>query len=210
MTKQLPQQESMESRLSRLERENRMFKRIAMASLLPIACLALMGQAKKKPKPATPPATAAALETPKTVTAEAFILKDSNGKVRAELSMAGTGPSLKLRNEAGIPLVNLSLNDGAPGGPLLMMSDAQHHAAITFSVLDGNGSQLSLIGERPDVQLRLGVTQDGTSLELSDKEGFVTSIGNGVAAGKNGKVKKTSAASVILYGKDRKVLWSTP
>ncbi len=204
---QRPQHESMESRIGQLEKENRMFKRIAMGSLLPIACLALMGQAKKPPKTAVPSASPA---TPKTISAEAFVLKDSNGKVRAELSMAGTGPSLKLRNEAGIPMVNLSLNDGAPGGPLLMMSDAQHHASITFSVLDGNGTQVSLIGERPEVQLRLGVTPEGTSVELSDKEGFATSIGNGVAAGKNGKAKKTSAASVVLYGKDRRVLWSTP
>ena len=212
MTKELSQHESMESRIAQLEKQNQMFKRSAIGILLPIACLALMGQAKKRPaKPAPPaPAAAAAPETPKSISAESFILKDSNGKVRAELSLDGSGPSLKLRNQAGVALVTLALNDGAPGGPLLLMSDAQHHGSMTLSVLEGNGSQVSLIGERPDVQLRLGVTPDGTSLELSDKDGFATSIGNGNEVGKNGKVKKTTAASVVLYGKDRKVLWSQP
>jgi hypothetical protein len=55
----------------------------------------------------------------------------------------------------------------------------------------------------------MGVSPDGTTLELSDKDGFMTSIGNGVLA-KNGQAKKTSAASIVLFGKDRKVLWSQP
>lgn len=124
--------------------------------------------------------------------------------------MAGTGPSLKLRDASGSALVTLSLNDSAPGGPMLLLSDPQRHASFSLSVLDGAGSQLALIGARPDVQLRLSVAPDGTTLELTDKDGFSTSIGTGVQAAKNGKVKKTSAASIALFGKDRKVLWSTP
>jgi hypothetical protein len=34
------------------------------------------------------------------VEAEEFVLRDANGKVRAELSMYGTQPSLKLRDAA--------------------------------------------------------------------------------------------------------------
>jgi hypothetical protein len=215
MTNAISLQESMELRIARLEKQNSIFKRVAVGMLLPIACLLLMGQAKKRPAKPTPPSPstptpAAVPETPKSISAENFILKDSNGKVRAELTLDGSGPSLKLRNQAGVALVTLALNDGAPGGPLLLMSDALHHSSMTFSVLEGNGSQLSLIGARPDVQLRLGVTPDGTSLELSDKDGFATSIGSGVVAEKNGKVKKATAASLVLYGKDRKVLWSQP
>ena len=139
-----------------------------------------------------------------------FILKDSNGKTRAELSMAGTGPTLKLRDESGTPLITLSLNDSSPQGPMMLFSDPQHHAGVSLSVLEGMGSQLSLVGARPDIQARMEVAPEGTSFEVSDADGFTTSIGNGMQASKGKQPKKTTAASVTLYGKDRKVLWSTP
>ena len=70
-----------------------------------------MGQTQHKPvrKP-TPPA-APSFVMPKDIEAESFVLKDANGKTRAELSMAGTGPSLKLLDQSGSALVSLSLND---------------------------------------------------------------------------------------------------
>ena len=37
---------------------------------------------------------------PANIEAQSFILKDANGRVRAELSMDGEGPSLKLRDQA--------------------------------------------------------------------------------------------------------------
>jgi hypothetical protein len=184
-----------------------------------IASVGLMAQTRQNPPassntqrqkgrtPATPAAPAPA--GPTAVEAQGFILKDSNGKVRAELSMTGGTPSLKFRDESGSALVTLSLNGDAPGGPMLLLSDPQHHAAVALSVLERAGPQLSLTGERPDIQLHMGVAPDGTTLELSDKDGFTTSIGSGILP-KNGQVKKTSAASIVLFGKERKVLWSVP
>ena len=63
------------------------------------------------------------------------MLKDATGKVRAELAMAGTGPALKLRDASGSALVTISLNDAAPGGPYVLMSDPQHHAGKDLSAL---------------------------------------------------------------------------
>jgi|SRR5215471_18809590 len=196
------------SRIERLEEQNRRLKRGALACLVVFLSLGLMGQTQRKSTrpPASPPAPA----IPKKIEAESFILKDANGRVRAELSMAGTGPSLKLRDESGSALVTLSLNDEAPGGPLLLLSDPQHHAGLSMSVLGGAGSQLSLTGERADIQAHIGVTPDGTILALSDQDGFTTSVGNDVRPSKGGQVKKTSAASITLFSKDRKVLWSAP
>jgi len=147
---------------------------------------------------------------PEKIEAGSFILKDSNGKTRAELSMAGTGPTFKLRDESGTPLITLSLNDSSPQGPMMLFSDPQHHAAVSLSVLEGMGSQLSLVGARPDIQARMEVAPEGTSFEMSDANGFTTSIGNGMQASKGKQPKQTTAASVTLYGKDRKVLWSAP
>jgi hypothetical protein len=213
------------ARIARLERQNLILKRGALAvsvfvAALFVVSLGLMGQTttqKKTPAPraarpaaAAAPAAPAPVVLPANIEAQSFILKDANGRVRAELYMDGEGPSLKLLDQSGASLVALSLRDVAPGGPFLLLSDPQHHAGLSMSVAAGEGSQLSLIGERADIQAHIGVTPDGTALELSDKDGFTTSIGNGVQAAKNGQVKKTSAASVTLFNKERKVLWTAP
>jgi hypothetical protein len=198
------------SRIERLEQQNRRLKRGALACLLAVASLGLMGQAQRKP--VRPPASAPtpAFTMPKNIEAESFVLKDAGGRMRAELSMGSTGPSLKLRDQSGTALVTLSLNDDKPAGPFLLLSDPQHHAGLSMSILEGAGSQLTLTGTRADIQAHLGVTPDGTTLVLSDQEGFETNVGSGVQAGKGGQVKKTTAASITLFNKDRKVLWSTP
>jgi hypothetical protein len=202
-----PKTEPLEVRIERLERQNRLLRRGAFTCLIALVSAGLMGQTKH-PRKATP--APAAPVVPEKIEAESFIMKDSAGKVRAELSMAGTGPALKLLDESGSPLMTLSLNDGSPKGPMMRFSDPQHQAGVSLSVLEGMGSQISLVGERPDIQARIAVAPDGTSMEMSDADGFATSIGNAMQASKGKQPKKTTAASVTLYGKDRKVLWSTP
>jgi hypothetical protein len=208
MSETIDEKDPILARLERLEAQNRRWKRCALACLVAIASFGLMGQAQRKPARAPAPAPAPAL--PKNIEAESFVLKDSSGRVRAELSMGGSGPSLKLRDQSGTALINLSLNDEAPAGPYLLLSDPQHHAGLSMSILQGAGSQLTLTGERADIQAHIGVAPDGTTLALSDKEGFSTNIGSGVLPTKGGQIKKTSAASITLFNKDRKVLWSTP
>ena len=204
-----PGKHPLEIRIERLERQNRLFRRGILTCLIALVSVVLMAQTKH-PRKSTPSPTAAAPAVPEKIEAGSFILKDSTGKVRAELSMAGTGPAFKLRDESGTPQVTISLIDGAPQGPVMLLSDSRHQASVSISVLQGMGSQLSLVGARPDIQARMAVTPDGTSLEMSDSEGFTTSIGNGLQAGKGKQPKKTTAASMTLYGKDRKLLWSTP
>ena len=204
------------SRIERLEIENRRLKRGALVLLVAIASIGLvgglMGQTtpQRKRAPAAAPAPPPAPVLPKNIEAESFVLKDPAGKVRAELAMSGTGPALKLRDASGSALVTISLNDAAPGGPFVLLSDPQHHAGVTMSVLENAGSQLLLTGDRPDIQAHIGVAPDGTSLQLADAEGFSANIGNNVQSAKNGQAKKTTAASITLFNKDRKVLWSTP
>lgn len=199
------------ARIARLETENRRLKQGALILLVGIASIGLMGQTTQRkvtrpPAPAPPPPP---LVLPKNIEAESFILKDPSGKARAELSMSGTGPSLKLLDQGGSALVTISLNDTAPGGPFVLLSDPQHRSGLSMSVLEGAGSQLSLTSDNT-AQVHFGVAPDGTSFELTDRDGFATSIGNGMQPTKGGQVKKTSAAAIALYNKDRKVLWSTP
>jgi len=198
------------TRIERLERQNSRWKRGSLACLVAIMSIGLMGQTQRKSTRPAAPTPPPAPVLPKNIEAESFILKDANGHVRAELSMSGTGPSFKLRDQSGAALVTLSLNDEAPAGPFMLLSDPQHKAGLSMSILQGAGSQLTLTGERADIQAHIGVTPDGTSLALSDQDGFTTNIGSGVQAGKGGQVKKTTAASITLFNKDRKVIWSQP
>jgi len=204
-----PEKQPLEIRIETLERQNRLFRRGALTCLIAMVSVGLMGQTKRPRKAATTTAPAAPV-VPAKIEAGSFVMKDSDGKIRAELSMAATGPTLKLLDENGAPQMTLSLNDGSPRGPMMLLTDPQHHAGFSLSVLEGMGSQLSLVGARPDIQARMVVAPEGTSLEMSDSDGFTTSIGNGMQASKGKQPKKTTAASVTLYGKDRKVLWSTP
>lgn len=212
MSRTTQETDAIVARIARLEEQNRRLKRGAMVCMLALASVGLMGQAqhksKRTPKPAPSPAPAPVV--PKKIEAESFILKDASGRERAELSMGGTGPSFKLLGQGGSALVTISLNDAGPSGPYVLLSDPAHHAGVSMSVLEGAGSQLSMTGERPNAQMHVGVTKDGTTLELFDQDGFSTSLGNGLKPSKGGQVKQTSAASVALFNKDRKVLWSAP
>src|ERR1700744_2100747 len=135
------EREQILSRLEKLERQNRTMKRGGLALLLALTSVGLMAQTTptKSPPPtppAAPPAAPAEPVLPKNIEAESFTLKDANGKVRAELAMSGTGPSLKLESVNGSALVTISLNDSSPAGPYVLLSDPQHKAGVTLSVLE--------------------------------------------------------------------------
>jgi hypothetical protein len=98
-----PEMQPLEVRIERLERQNRLFRRGALTCLIGLVSVGLMGQTKH-PRKAAPTTAPAAPVMPEKIEAGSFILKDSNGKTRAELSMAGTGPTFKLRDESGTPL----------------------------------------------------------------------------------------------------------
>ena len=211
-------QNPIEARITRLEQQNRRYKQSALVCLLAVAAVGIMGESlssqtpksRAKKAPATAPASPPVPVIPDKLQAQSFVLVDAAGKSRAELAMGGTGPSFRLLNPSGSAEVTISLSDNAPGGPVVLLADPDHKAGLTMSVLSGAGSQLSLHGENPDAQVHLGVTKDGTAVELFDPDGFSTSLGNGTKVNKSGKAQQTTAASITLYNKDRKVLWAAP
>ena len=203
------------ARIEKLERQNRRLKQGSLVCAAAIVAVALasglLGQTQHKStrrKPAAAPAPAAPV-VPEKIEAKSFVLEDSSGHARAELSMGGTGPSLRLLDQSGSALVAISLNDGTPGGPMLLLSDPDHRASLALSVQQGAGSQLSLTGDQ-NAMVHVGVTKDGTTLELFDRDGSSASLGNSVKVSRSGKTQQTSAASIALFNKDRKVLWSAP
>jgi hypothetical protein len=250
-------------RVERLEKENRQLRRAALAVAVLAAAVLGMGQARPT----------------RMVEANRFLLKDSEGRVRAELSMESGKPTLYLRDEKGFPLVGLLGGDepsltltravneeqvaisarkeayglavygklaphqtgngivaglGVTGGfPALSLFDnaGKERAtvqvdelgmpALTLSDPDGSPrAQLILIGDTPILQLvrnktkahvRLWLGPDDPNLTLTDDEGYSTEIGRaGLVTPSTGETHQTSAASLVLFGKDGKVLWSAP
>ena len=207
------------ARIEKLERKNRRLKQGALICLAAVVSIAvaggLMGQTQHKstkttkPKAATAPAAPAAPVVPEKLEAESFVLKDTAGRERAELAMAGTGPTLRLLDQSGTAMVTISLSDGTPSGPLVLLSSPDHHGGLSMSVQQGAGPQLALTGNE-NAQVHVGVTKEGTALELFDEDGFSTSLGSGMKVSKSGKTQQTNAASITLFNKDHKVIWSEP
>lgn len=224
-----PDNSSLASRIEKLERENRLHKRLAIISALVASAMLVMGQA---------PAT-------RRIVADEFVLNDSAGTVRATLGFVRNEPTLTLIDANG--RVRTSLGTEAIGfkdtnsttrvllgsstaaslelvegkaqvidqGPGLMFSYADKRAAM---YLTGKSQGPSIILFDPSqsssnsrAQAALAFSPDGPSLELSDAQGFRTIVGSAsLRTPSTGASSRTSAASVILFDKDGQSIWSAP
>jgi hypothetical protein len=80
--------------------------------------------------------------------------------------------------------MNLGLNSGNPSISILD-ADGQGGARITFE-------------------------KDGPSLRLEDGNGFAAVIGTSQIENSNREIQRTSAASVALFDKNKKIIWKAP
>jgi len=192
------------ARLEKLERENRRIKKLGIVAAAFASVLFISGQAK----------------TNKVVEANEFRLVDASGKVRARLAMLTLLENAVLQKD--IP--NLSFYD-VEGHSRIFIAAFEHQSRIYL-----NGSQQTVssemwagspgaVGAGVNINGPSGyflVSLDGTviagpQLEIADKEGYSTQIGKtDLVATKTGKKERTPAASLVLFDKDKKVLWSAP
>jgi hypothetical protein len=169
--------QSLVARVERLERQNRLFKRLELFLLLSPAILIVMAQARPR----------------RTVQADEFQLIDASGSVRARLSMEAAGrPTLNLLDEKGIPVVSLAAGDD----PFLVLKRAGGKEEVALGAYKGsyglglydkkiragltvqNGAPgLSLFDESGDEQVKLLVNDVGPLLEISNKSGFTSGAG---------------------------------
>ncbi len=197
-----PQDEVL-SRLARLEKENQRIRSAgALLLLFTIVLLTVAAQAGRR-----------------TVTANEFVLQDEQGRVRAKLFMDSRGASLVFFDATGRKEMSLGeqvdtlgrghasirLGEGAATAKFVLAgSDQEEWAAIS----DG-GVFLAGKGTRRIVLSASG--PDSPGIEVADSQGYATQIG---VAGRvypaTGERQKSSAASIVLLGKDQAVLWSAP
>jgi len=130
----------------------------------------------------------------RTVEANEFILKDGNGMTRGKWSATGRFPTFYFLRPNGKIAVNMGMTAWTDGKKFW------------------EGPHISLHGEDGNVLALLSVTQEGRStLSLFDNEGFRTTIGNiELLTPSTGETHKTSAASVVMFDKDKNVLWKAP
>jgi hypothetical protein len=209
------EQGAIEERLENLERQNRRMKLAGLGAMVIAGAFVLMGQAR--------------LVHPSTITATKFVLVDSQGRQRATLDMYKGSPILGLFDANGNMRVVLSALPEGPGlalsdakgntraemdafsdSPELALSDAKGNTRVMLSALP-EGPGLALYDAKGNTRAGMDAFSDRPELALSDASGFVTDIGvTGLVTPATGETHKTSAASIVLFGKDRKVLWSAP
>jgi hypothetical protein len=184
--------EELQDRLLKLEKQNRRFKQLVAVALIGVAAMVVMGQAPSK----------------KIVEANEFILKDTSGRVRVKLGMDDKVPGIVLLNENGQPMVLLadasSYRAGIGGSVQIFNSEGQERGRFVAD----NGGTLSLVGGAPKTHTTT-LTDEG--LRVFDGQGFEAQLGvSDLVTPRTGETRKTSAASLILFDKDKNVIWKAP
>lgn len=211
------------ARLERVEGQNRRLKQLLLITLLLIGAVFLMGQTRSN----------------RIVEAEKFVLKDAKGKERAKLEMDGDKPTLSLlSDEAYLSLAAgkysvLTLCDSPYCKREVQVVVSHEVEGLTFyEGGDWPGSKGDFSPQRTGLRAGVGVVNGvpgfdlfgkagesasltldsvGPHLVLTDAQGFNTTIGGAeLETPRIGETHKTSAASIVLFGKDQKVLWSAP
>ena len=133
-------------------------------------------------------------------------LFDGNAKERVGLSIFKDGPRLELRDENGLMRAGLSVFKDGPG---LTLYDEGGKDRVVLSVFkDGLGLRLS--DENGNSRTVLGVFKNGPALRLSDENGIIRfQAGKTAIETPDGKTIEYPESSLILYGSDGKVIWST-
>ena len=197
MAEEKPDLREILARLETVERQNRNLKRGAVVTFLLVAMMFIMGQAR--------PNRTLRAETIKADTVEAKVisLRDESGE--QQVLLESTPYPILLIGKQGN---QVSLSNGTPGsavGSALLLDNGENGNVL----LSSKNPSLLFFGKSGTASLE--VSPEGPSFELKDKEGFEAKIGSASLVTMNtGEKHQTSAASVVLFGKDQKVLWSVP
>jgi hypothetical protein len=171
------------SRLERVEKENRRMKQAALGVVVIVCSVFLMGQVRPN----------------RTIEAQRFVVKDSNGKVRAAFGMEDNDPK------------GATLAIGSAG-----LTVAGEEERYTVYLHGGDIAWLILSSKESTdyINARVGPPDNSLpspQLSVGDRDGYSTDIGHtDLVTTRTGEKHHTSAASVVMIGKDKKTLWSAP
>lgn len=185
--------EELESRLLSVEKQNRRLKQLGAALLILVTSLILMGQAPSK----------------KTVEANEFVLRDDSGNIRARLFMT----TMQTTNMA-IPGFAEPVPVTFKPRPTLALYDEKGEASglldddevLFFKSHVSLGKGTLTIGDGTN-----GATISSYSMGLFDEQGFETTLGRRtLVTPRTGESHMTSAASLVMFDKNKNVIWKAP
>ena len=131
--------------------------------------------------------------------------------IRAGLSIQNGVPGLDLFDERGKKTAAIASESTT--GPSLNLNDPEGKAGFTLWVAPlGIGPDFSMYNGAGKLGVDItDLVETGPSLKLTDPDGYSTVIGSAnLVQARTGEKHKTSAASLVLFGKDKEVLWSAP
>ena len=198
-TPELQTIQGFQERLGRLERQNRTLKLVVGAVLI----LLLVGQYRFEVRERKNPT----IMSCNRIIANELVLNDTEGRERARLSaLSGYGV-----------LTLYDLFGADHDGSMKLSSTGLSLYAGSWPVVELGGLTspepiVRLWGKEKDSLkgISLSAVTEPT-LQITDEAGFMSVIGSAdLQTPRTGEAHKTSAASLVLFGKDGKVLWSAP
>lgn len=183
-------------RLEKLERTNRRMRRVGLV-LLALVVLVSCGMEATHSR---------------TVEAEQFVLKDSNGRTRGIMEVTAEGPSFKFYDANQKVRLALSVFHDMPG--LALFGSKEKNAAVLAVVPTGadlkgpETAGLMLYDLQGNARAQLDSGVEGPRLYLEDEKGFSATVGSDYSPVYPGR--KRIAASVILSQKDLGDIWHAP
>jgi hypothetical protein len=191
MTFDAPYVPDIEERLKKLEAQNRRLKWGGFAILVAISSLFLMGQAAP---------------VPQVIEAQKFVVKDADGNVRAWLGVYATGSELALGNAKKEPRMTLMVSEDASD----LHFYGSHNGGMTLGVNSGDPA-ISMAGADGNGGAEVAFSKAGPGLTLTDRNGLSAAVGaTQLNSQGNREAYATSAASVVLLDKNKKVTWQAP
>lgn len=170
------------ARLEMLERQNRRWRRGAVAVLLAAGSLVLMAQAKAS--------------SPKVVQAVAFELVDKTGKVVATLDGRDAPSKVRFYITDGAGNDRFNLIVSGDGGLMRLEGSADRTASL---LVGSSGPALLLEEPGRKAQVTLAIGQKGAVLSLTDQD----QLGAAMITGPQGR-------AVAIYDANGKPVWSAP
>ena len=176
--------ETLARRLDRVERENRRLKRAGVVALAMIAAVILMGQATES-------------KVVKVIEAEKFVLRDGQGRQRAELFAHKDVSGLAFSDQKGRVRIVMGVDKDSQTFHLM---DEKQIPRVSIGLDEKKGSTLLMWDSHQKLRLGLGVTILGPALALSDKA-------------ENHRVELTvllDSPELSVTDKTGKTIWSAP
>jgi hypothetical protein len=215
------------ARLEKVEKENRRMKRAGLAIILAAACAAVMGQARPAAN-AVEAKSYVLLDASGTKRAELVleagapgqepspVLRFLDGKGADSLSLSPTrlelagksdlGPDILIDDAKGTPRVDFGVEHNLP---FVLLNDEKGITRVDMGLERGDPA-LVINDDKATPLIGFGLSQGKPSISINGPDGYRTTIGSQPLLGVTGATYWSSAASVVLYNNQGKVIWSAP